>query len=114
MLAADKDQIYAHVRHQALELRKTELDQLVQRYCSLIGISSIASGFAFSGLVEFEVDEAVLEARAADQRIVGFHHMFYYCGAISLMGRQLPSRSSWRISWRLTSPQGHPRRRASS
>ena len=84
MLAADKDKIYAHVRHQALELRKTELDQLVQRYSSLIGISSIASGFAFSGLVEFEVDEKVLDAKGEDTRIDVFHHMFYYCGAIAL------------------------------
>lgn len=55
MLAANKDLLLAGAAQQAKELRKLELDTVVTRYSQLLTVSSISSGFAFSGLVEFEV-----------------------------------------------------------
>ena len=58
MLAANKDFLVADVHQRALGLRRLELDQLVQRFNSIVAIASICAGFAFSGLVEFEVPDA--------------------------------------------------------
>ena len=61
MLAANKDQLLADVRHRALGIRQRELDSLSQRYGSLVAVASICAGFAFSGLVEFDFPETELD-----------------------------------------------------
>ena len=41
----------------ALSLRMLELDNVVQRYTSIIGVTSLAAGFAFSAMVELDHEE---------------------------------------------------------
>ena len=57
MLEAQRDQLLAGVKQGALSLRMAELDALSQRFISLISVTSLAAGFAFSAMVEIELPE---------------------------------------------------------
>ena len=84
MLAASKELFVADVRQQAMELRKLELDQMVSRYTAMLSIASIVSGFAFAGLVEFELPERDMDN--IDTLTRNMLAMFYIAGTVALLG----------------------------
>jgi len=63
MLAANKDFIIADTKQQAVALHKLELDVLVERYTDLISVASIAAGFSFSAIIEFEIPDDDVDAQ---------------------------------------------------
>ena len=56
MLAARRDLVVADVMKGARELRYAELENIVQRYTSIITVMSLSAGFAFDAMVELDVD----------------------------------------------------------
>lgn len=87
MLAANKDFIIADARSQAVSLHRLELDVFVERYTDLISIASIAAGFSFSGIVEFEIPDDDIDAAnegtlaPETMNLIG---VFYICSGIAL------------------------------
>ena len=85
MLAADKDLLFADVHQRALELRQIELDALIQRYSSMIAVASICAGFAFSGLVEFELPEVHGEDDLMSEEDIKDMHGIFYCMGVAAL-----------------------------
>ena len=65
MLAADKDKLVAALKQHALQLRHKELNYYVERYSNITTQASILAGFAFDSLVELEIEDKMVETRAA-------------------------------------------------
>ena len=82
MLEAQRDQLLANVKQGALGLRMTELDALAQRFVSLIGVTSLAAGFAFSAMVEIELPDRRDDGTYATHVHITIY-AFYFSAAIS-------------------------------
>lgn len=82
MLAASRDQLLADTKASALSLRMCELDNVVQRYTSIIGVTSLSAGFAFSAMVELDHDEYDENTTDALWYEV---HAFYICTSLALL-----------------------------
>ena len=68
----------------ALNLRMLELENVVQRYTSLIGVTSLAAGFAFSGMVELDLPSD--PEHLSDTARYAFCTIFYISAACALVG----------------------------
>ena len=78
MLAASRDQVVANLQAGAQDLRWRELDSIMGRYTGMIGVTSLGAGFAFSAMVELDVDAAAEHSR-------GWVYAFYFLIAVALV-----------------------------
>lgn len=67
MLGANKSLLLATVRTQAVDLRKLELDTLVDRFGGMIGIAAMSTGFIMGSMIEFEIPLFLFDQRDTDE-----------------------------------------------
>ena len=87
MLEAMQNQVLAVTKRGSLELRMLELDGIVRRYTSMIGITSLGAGFAFTAMVELDIPEGQLDADGTprDQDVKAASFLFYIAGSLALL-----------------------------
>jgi hypothetical protein len=87
MLEAMQSQVLAITKRGSLELRMLELDAIVRRYTSMIGITSLGAGFAFTAMVELDIPEQSLDDRGTprDMDVKAASFLFYIAGSLALL-----------------------------
>ncbi len=82
MLAANRDQLVAQMARSSQDLRRTELDNLISNYQSIMSVTTLAAGFAFASMVEMEHDTLPVEE---DWMVRNWIDAFYILTSLALV-----------------------------
>lgn len=87
MLAADKQLLDAHLRDQLQQLRRIELDNIINRFECTLTPSTLIAGFCFTAIVELDIVDYLEPTKVVNEQRDA--EKIFYCTATAALALSL-------------------------